>query len=719
MTGLLPLDWLVLSVSLFNTGLLAWLGLTVLLVAQPRSLGAMVAALSLLIAAAFFASHSILVGQRLQTGPLLEVAWQASLLAVVSLPFGWYTVALWYAGLWSAPQSDLRRRQLPIWLLAVAVLAVLLTLLVFFRPFPTLQEALRLDLSGTNNFGRIPLLTAAYPGYSLLCLGAALDALLRPGPATRITARPARGRARPWLVAASVLLVVVSLLVAIAVAWTSRSLIRGTGGTGVGDLLVLLGLDGVITSMIGVAIICIGQALAEYEVFTGRSLPRRGLRRYWRRAVAVCALITPPLALLMLRGLDPVYLVLACVLLLMGFLAVLGWRNFSERERIVSQLRPVAADPLASRPVSAADGPRLMASLCRDVIGAARAVLVPHGPIAAFVGPPLAFPVGEVPDEGSPDARPIDFEALRGVAAAAGALGAPLDHRDWHGLRWVIEIRSDRGPIGLLALGRKVDGGLYAQEDIELARAGCEQLLAALASAELTQRLIHLQRQRLAESQVLDRRLRRELHDDVLPRLHAAVLMLNDPEHARAGISELATVHKHISDLVRAMPNEQPEVRRHGLFGALRVVAEQEMSGAFDTVTLDVNVDAERRAARLPAFQSETLFSAAREAIRNAARHGRGAAGAGRGALTLTITGVVSDGLVVRVIDDGVGIASARTTPPDPSAPPKPGAQHGLMLHTTLMAVAGGQLEIGPGPTGGTCVTLSLPNLANGQLETT
>jgi signal transduction histidine kinase len=700
---------------LFNTGLLAWLGLTVCLVAQPRSPGAVAAGLSLLVAAAFFASHSAIVGQRLHSEPLLEIAWQASLTAVVALPFGWYTVALWYAGLWSAPQSDLRRRQLPIWLLAAMVLAILLVLLLFFRPFPTLQEALRLDLSRTSVFGRVPLLAAAYPGYSLLCLGAALDALLRPGPAARVTARPARARARPWLVAASALLVIVSLLVAAAVAWTSRSLMRGSGGTGVGDLLVLLGLDVMITSLIAGAIVCIGQALAEYEVFTGRSLPRRGLRRYWRRAVLLCAVIAPGLAFVMLRGLDPVYLVLVCVLLLMGFLAVLGWRNFSERERIVSQLRPVVADPLASRPVSAADGPRLMANLCRDVIGAERAVLMPHGPIAAFIGLPLTFPVGQADAEDGDAPAPIDFDALRGVAAAAGPLGAPLDHRLWQGLRWVIAIRSDRGPIGLLALGRKADGGLYTQEDIELARSGCEQLLAALASAELTQRLIGLQRQRLAESQVLDRRLRRELHDDVLPRLHAAVLLLSDPAQGREGLGELASIHKHLSDLVRAMPNEHPEVRRHGLFGALRVVAEHELDGAFDTVTVEVTPEAERRAERLPPFQSETLFSAAREAIRNAARHGRGPLPNGQRALNLTVTGAAGEGLTVCVIDDGVGESAARTAAPDPAAPPQPGAQRGLMLHTTLMAVAGGQLEVGLGPRGGTCVTLSLPNLANGQ----
>jgi hypothetical protein len=58
-----------------------------------------------------------------------------------------------------------------------------------------------------------------------------------------------------------------------------------------------------------------------------------------------------------------------------------------------------------------------------------------------------------------------------------------------------------------LVLGEKVSG-LYTQEEIDIARAGGERLLDSLASAELARRLVVLQRQRLAESQVLDRRTR-------------------------------------------------------------------------------------------------------------------------------------------------------------------------------------------------------------------
>jgi len=52
-------------------------------------------------------------------------------------------------------------------------------------------------------------------------------------------------------------------------------------------------------------------------------------------------------------------------------------------------------------------------------------------------------------------------------------------------------------------------------------------LIDTRASAELARRLMALQRQRVAETQLLDQRARRVLHDDVLPQLHAAMLALS------------------------------------------------------------------------------------------------------------------------------------------------------------------------------------------------
>ena len=76
----------------------------------------------------------------------------------------------------------------------------------------------------------------------------------------------------------------------------------------------------------------------------------------------------------------------------------------------------------------------------------------------------------------------------------------PLDPAQFGGAAWAVPLWSERGLVGVLLLGDKRDGGLYTQEEIEIARASGERLMDTLATAEMARRLMALQRQRLAES---------------------------------------------------------------------------------------------------------------------------------------------------------------------------------------------------------------------------
>src|SRR5574341_1176236 len=62
MSGYFVLDWAILAVSLANTILLLWLGLTVLLNAERRSWGVWTMGIGLLLGAAFFVSHTAILG---------------------------------------------------------------------------------------------------------------------------------------------------------------------------------------------------------------------------------------------------------------------------------------------------------------------------------------------------------------------------------------------------------------------------------------------------------------------------------------------------------------------------------------------------------------------------------------------------------------------------------------------------------------------------------
>jgi signal transduction histidine kinase len=270
---------------------------------------------------------------------------------------------------------------------------------------------------------------------------------------------------------------------------------------------------------------------------------------------------------------------------------------------------------------------------------------------------------------------------------------------------WAVPLWRESALIGVLLLGPKRGGGLYTQEAIEIARSSGERLLDLQTSGELARRLMAIQRRRMVESQVVDRRARRVLHDDVLPLLHTALLHLGRPDLDDEGREEivalLGSAHGGISDLLRQMPTgAAPEIGRLGLLQALRNGVEDELGQAFDQVRWQVAPEAGEALKRLPPLTAEVVFYAAREAIRNAARYGRGESGQ---ALTLSVTAAVTatGRLQLAVADDGVGISAAGGN--------GSGSGHGLTLHSTMMAVVGGELAVESERAGGTRVTLTLP----------
>jgi signal transduction histidine kinase len=98
------------------------------------------------------------------------------------------------------------------------------------------------------------------------------------------------------------------------------------------------------------------------------------------------------------------------------------------------------------------------------------------------------------------------------------------------------------------------------------------------------------------------------------------------------------------------------------------------------------------------------VYGAAREAIRNAARHGRGEE-PGR-SLRLSVSAAWQDGLEIRVEDDGIGVEPERDGA---------GGGQGLALHGTMIGVIGGTMAVEAAAGGGTRVTLSLPAGGTGQ----
>jgi signal transduction histidine kinase len=707
MTGHFLLDAALLTVSLFNAILMLWLGLTVFLNAghgtpgsRSGAWGFWIASIGLMLGGIFFIFHTILLGFDLAAFfAAWDFWWRAVWITAVLLPFSWYAVMLWYSGFWEEDAGELLRRHRSWFLFCAASALAWIVLALTTNLLPVMVEISRYEFvpAPPSSAANIPGVLLAYPPFIVLYIGLAFDVLRHPGPTARLMGAAARLRARPWFMAASLVFLAVCLLVGFAELWVLLKM--GTGATD--EFLTVFGiLDAVISALIALATLLLGQAIVSYEVFTGRILPRRGLARYWRNAVLLAGGYSLVVGTSLAGRVTPMYVLLLATVVTTVFYALLGRRLYTERDSFLEVLRPfVSSQQLYERLTAASESPweadaaGPFHTLCSEILGCERAALAATGPMAPLWGQPLTYPDDFSPGlplpEGGPSARTAAMSLEPGRADR---------------LRWSVTLWSRRGPIGVLLLGDKHDGSLYTQEDFEIAQTACERFIDTQTSAELTRRLVEIQRERLVGSRILDRKTRRVLHDEILPSLHTALLALSgksagDPESEKA-LADLAGVHRRISQLLLDTPSAPPsEDLSGGIMGALRRLLQEEMSEAFDAVAWRIDPSAEEAARALPPMYLEVWYYAAREAVRNAVKHGRGGDTARPLHLAVALRG--SGALELSIADDGVGAQ------PVPS--PKETTGQGLALHSTMMAVIGGQLTVDQAPAGGTVVRLTLP----------
>jgi signal transduction histidine kinase len=249
-----------------------------------------------------------------------------------------------------------------------------------------------------------------------------------------------------------------------------------------------------------------------------------------------------------------------------------------------------------------------------------------------------------------------------------------------------ISLWSERGLIGALILAEKVNGSLFTQEEIEIARMVGERLIDSKASMELTHKLMDLQRQQIAQTRLVDQHTRRALHDDILPRLQSAMIKLSSKAISTDdAVRDMGEIHRQLSAVMRELPSlPEPEVARRGLIEALQVTIDNEYRPFFSSLTWKIADRAYEVVGSIPPYALDVLYHATREAVRNAARHGRQSASGHPINLAILIDW---DGrLTIRVQDDGSGF--------DPSFLDGKNMGQGLALHSTLMAVVGGSLSV-------------------------
>jgi signal transduction histidine kinase len=768
-----------IALSAFSLITYLWLGLTVLLLGNRRAPVTWIGGLGLLIAAVFFLCHGALVGAGgvTGTGPA-DTWWHLAWLPAFAAPLFWAIIGLHYVGMARA-WGRLRILALS-GAGALGLLAAILAL-VNWRAIATYGDFIRLlsaslavrggAAAGTGMVASpaLPALGIAFVAYLGACAALPWAGLVArrflPGMAQAAGAGQAEqallwdaesawSQARPALLAASLCMVVagavvglVGILTAFVTGATRAARAGGPtrlplpvalSGAASGHLpMALVVADLVVQSALTGLVLMLGWAVVRQGILVERRLPQRGFLGHWRGTVVVAGLVAGVVAGLALIEPDALPMLLVLLMLMAATYALFTWSSYAAHDRFLEQLRPFVDSLAPGRAGWLATSPgdveqaveALFTSLCRDVLGAST------GRLALSAGHLHRTFVYQAPD-GDDGARAVTRE-------------------------WVLPVADERGVVARLALGPRLDGAGYTTADLEVARACGQRILDAVGEFTAVQTIAQLARRRGLEAELSAALPRRKIHDDVLPRLHLAMLQLEGvrgrmgdsareqaqpagaargsgapeaarPVRGRAGtmdaegseadalaevVQELGSVHRDLAKLLRGAPIANPRRLEHGLCAALRAALDSEFRGAFDTLTVEMPEAARGPADGLPDIVADLLLGATLEAVRNASRHARG--GDLHRPLDLRLSLGADDRWVgITVADDGVGLQPA-ISGNEARAPTGPGSG---ALRTANMGLPSGDTPSGPMPAigapGGKAVGESLGASARSGLLT-
>ena len=280
--------------------------------------------------------------------------------------------------------------------------------------------------------------------------------------------------------------------------------------------------------------------------------------------------------------------------------------------------------------------------------------------------------------------RPVTVEDFRHDERVAKAARENLNL----GVAIVFPLGGPGNVRGVLTVGRHPGAMPLARAAIELVTTFAAQAGIALELADHRK-----DAERLAVFEDRDR-IARDLHDLVIQRLYASGMKLQAvmpqitrpqvEEHVSSVVDDLDATIKDIRTTIFALQARDGK-ERHGLRGKVMEVLEQ-MTGPLQlssSVQLDGRLDS-----AVPGDVGEDMLHALREALSNAARHGK--------ATQVEVTVEAGSDLVLLVHDDGIGIKDTSH-------------RSGLANLARRAGQYGGTLTVGPAEGGGTVLDWRVP----------
>src|SRR5512137_316203 len=359
------------AVSLFNTVLLLWLGLTVLLTGNRRKPATIAGGVGLLLGALFFMGHTLLIAHTVDFfGGGVNIVWRVMWFVLVVAPYFWGLAIFYYSG---DPAAGRWVRRI----LTAAMFFMVLALFFIF-PLPTFLDFVLAPALA-------PVVIWLYVPYLFLCFVLPLMALRQPTSRSALWRDPFR-RARPWLIAAATMLT----LAVVAFAYTAYAIVPSAIPVytiGENELRELYFADELVAGFIGLAIIFLGRAVLSNSVLTERLQAGPGLFTRWRNVVSVAIVGSLFVALLYNLNIRPIYSVLLTVILAVMAYALFNWRQTVEHEEFMRRLNPFVTSLhlherlLTSNADSEQESRELFTALCRDALRTEHACLLFDGSI--------------------------------------------------------------------------------------------------------------------------------------------------------------------------------------------------------------------------------------------------------------------------------------------------------------------------------------------------
>ncbi len=513
----------------------------------------------------------------------------------------------------------------------------------------------------------------------------------------------------------------------------------------------LMGLDIYATGLVALAILLIGYSIVRHGVLIERPLARRGFFEQWRGIVIVATTIAIFIALLVKLTESSLGALLLITSLATGTYALFTWSSYTAHDRYTALLAPFLRSTNVRHWLNTdlqkteQSMETLFSHLCKEVLEVRCASLVllsgtvrrsftyqwsildrPEEIIeqekARGMGAGNTGPISTVMKQNANTIRPY---GTRPLYRNKEAYRIRMTLRGIATICWVLPLYDELGLVAKLYLGPRKDSGIFTNEDMDLAQACGQRILGTLRDHEAMLAVSGLLRRRIVDVKLLGAQQRRVLHDEILPMLHLALLRMEtvrtithtipvptvitdqSPDYNRAdqslddAISSITTAHRQLAAMMRAMATGSPHrLEREGVMQAIHDMLEQDFQQAFDEVQWQVSDSVARRIDDIvPPAIAELIFAAVQEALRNAARHARGADIHRR--LCLTLSASCQPDLEVIVADDGVGIVSASSS--------TTGTGGGLLTHSALLAIVGGSLTVKSDPEQGVTVKIFVP----------